>query len=43
MAGKYETQGSCGELLFMRPDARRHEKSLEWAVKSYGLFVLAIA
>ena len=43
MAGENETEGTCGELLFVSPDTRRDEKSLERSVESNGLFFLAVA
>ena len=43
MAGENEAEGTCGKLLFVSPDARRDEKSLERSVECDGLFFLSIA
>ena len=43
MTGENKTEVSCGELLFVSPDARRDEKSLERSVECDGLFFLSIA
>ena len=43
MAGENEAEGTCGKLLFVSPDARRDEKSLERSVESNGLFLLSVA
>ena len=43
MAGENKTEGTCGKLLFVSPDARRDEKSLERSVECDGLFLLAVA
>ena len=43
MTGENETEGTSGKLLFVSPDARRDEKSLERSVESNGLFFLAVA
>ena len=43
MTGKNEAESTCGKLLFVSPDARRDEKSLERSVECDGLFFLSIA
>ena len=42
MTGENETEGTCGELLFVSPDTRRDEKSLERSVECDGLFFLSV-
>lgn len=42
MTGENETEGTCGKLLFVSPDARRDEKSLERSVECDGLFFLSV-
>ena len=42
MTGENKTEGTSGKLLFVSPDARRDEKSLERSVESNGLFFLSV-
>ena len=43
MAGKDETECSCGETAFVCPDAGGDEQTLEGAVELYDVFVLSVA